>query len=158
MCATLTSVKCKSRFHFPHTQTPTQRHTWTLNVKHNWMTKTQNIPWNSISTHHFPRNVKTFDYFRWIKEKRIIWGAKIYYVNEQRQSSMQLRLLCLWLYRSNRSSKRVWGRGYGQGSSDQCPVISWSGKYQYNPNISTPSQFWPFIWSYNMLKSVFSLS
>ena len=26
MCATLTSVKCKSRFHFPHTQTPTQRH------------------------------------------------------------------------------------------------------------------------------------
>ena len=29
MCATLTSVKCKSRFHFPHTQTPTQRHTCT---------------------------------------------------------------------------------------------------------------------------------
>ena len=47
------------------------------------MPKTQNISsWNSISTHHFPRNVKTFAFFRWIKEKRTIWGGKIYCVNE----------------------------------------------------------------------------
>ena len=108
----------------------------------------------------FPEMWKLLSSLEDKRRKEQFEGGKIYCVNEQRQcvTSIMLRLLCLWLYRSSRSGKTIWGRGYGQGSSDQCPVISWSGKYQYNPDISPPSQFWPFIWSYHMLKSVFSLS